>query len=405
MYSSRGSTLASDSGLGRCNVADENTIEEVVVAAHPENEDGLTGAEGEEYLLASQWTLMWWKFRKHRLAVASGIIIILMYLIAIFGDFLSPYNMHERHVKFVHAPPTRIRIFDEGKLRRPFVYGIVQNIDRETLRKRYEVDKSQVHSVRFLIRGETYDFWGKWETDLHFFGVDEPGKIFLVGADRMGRDMFSRIIQGARISLSIGFIGVIISFVLGVTIGGISGYAGGVIDNIIQRIIEVIRSIPTLPLWMALGAALPPRWPPLRVYLGITLILSIIGWTGIARVVRGKLLALREEDFVTAARLVGTPERRIIRRHLLPSFMSHLIVSITVAIPSMILGETSLSFLGLGLRSPVTSWGVLLQEAQNVRTVALHPWLLLPVFFVIVTVLAFNFVGDGLRDAADPYAS
>lgn len=367
-------------------------------------DDNIVTAEDETLFVASQWKLVWWKFRKHKLAVASVIIIFIIYLLGIFAEFISPYELHERHVKYVHMQPTRIRIFHKGKLHRPFVYGMTREINMETLRKTYTPDKTKVLPVKLFSRGEPYEFWGAWDTDLHLFGIEGEGMIALLGTDKMGRDMFSRILHGARVSLSIGFIGVALSFILGLVMGGISGYVGGTADAIIQRIIEVLRSMPTLPLWMALSAALPPRWPPMRVYLGITIILSIIGWTGLARVVRGKLLALREEDFVTAARLCGTSRGRIIRRHLLPSFMSHLIVSITIAVPSMILGETTLSFLGLGLRPPVTSWGVLLQEAQNVRTVALHPWLLLPVFFVIVTVLVFNFMGDGIRDAADPYS-
>jgi peptide/nickel transport system permease protein len=379
--------------------------EEQLIVETPPQEDSTKPADDEEIFLASQWKLMWWKFRKHKLALISVFVIALIYTLGIFAEFFSPYNLHERHAKFAYATPMRIRIFHEGKLRRPFVYGITQKIDMETLRKTYVNDKTKVYPIRFFVRGEEYRMWGRFEGDLHLFGVDEGGMILLFGANQVGRDMFTRILHGSRISLSIGFIGVIISFLLGITLGGISGYAGGIVDTLIQRIIEILRSIPTLPLWMALGASVPMNWPPLRVYLFITIILSIIGWTGMARVVRGKLLSLREEDFVMAARLAGTNEIRIIRRHLLPSFMSHLIVSITIAVPSMILGETSLSFLGLGLRPPITSWGVLLQEAQNVRTVALHPWLLLPVFFVIATVLAFNFMGDGLRDAADPYVS
>ena len=381
----------------------EHTEEELIVQAPLES--GTQTDDEEEVYLASQWKLMWWKFRKHKLAMGSVVVILLIYLLGIFAEFFSPYNLLERHAEYAYANPTRVRIFHEGRLQRPFVYGVDQQIDMETLRKRYIIDKERVYPIRFFVRGEPYRLWGKFERDLHFFGVDEGGMVLLFGANQVGRDMFTRILHGSRISLSIGFIGVLVSFFLGITLGGISGYAGGMVDNIIQRIIEIIRSIPTLPLWMALGAALPVNWPPLRVYLGITIILSIIGWTGIARVVRGKLLALREEDFVMAAKLAGTNEIRIIRRHLLPSFMSHLIVSITIAVPTMILGETSLSFLGLGLRPPITSWGVLLQEAQNVRTVALHPWLLLPVFFVIATVLAFNFMGDGVRDAADPYVN
>ena len=285
------------------------------------------------------------------------------------------------------------------------MYGLEREVDLETLRKIYHEDTSQIFPLKLFVRGNPYQFWNLFETDLHLFGIgNEDGTAFLLGTDRLGRDVLSRVIYGARISLSIGLVGVFLALVLGMALGGASGYYGGSTDNIIQRLIELLRSFPTIPLWMALSAALPPEWPPLRIYFGITVILSLIGWTGLARVVRGKLLSLREEDFATAARLAGASETRVIGRHLLPGFMSHIIVTITLAIPGMILAETALSFLGLGLRPPVTSWGVLLQEAQNVRTVALHPWLMLPVLFVIVAVLAFNFVGDGLRDAADPYS-
>jgi len=273
----------------------------------------------------------------------------------------------------------------------------------ETLQKIYSEDKIKKYPIHFFAHGEKYKMWNLFPMDIHLFGVKDRGVIFLLGTDRMGRDMFSRILYGARISLSIGLVGVFLSLVIGLALGGISGYLGGVTDTILQRVIEVLRSFPTIPLWMALSAAVPPQWPPLRVYFGITVILSFIGWTGLARVVRGKLLALREEDYAMAAKIAGCKDMRIIGRHLLPGFLSYIIVSMTLSIPGMILGETSLSFLGLGLRPPITSWGVLLKEAQNVRTVALHPWLMIPVIFVIITVLAFNFLGDGLRDAADPY--
>ena len=358
----------------------------------------------ERFFIASQWSLMWWKFRRHRLAIVSGAVLLALYILAAFCEFIAPYDLSERHRKYVYTPPQRIRMFHDGRITRPFVYGLERTVDPETLRKTYSEDRTEVFPIGLFVRGHQYRFWDLFSSDVHLFGVDEGGTAFLLGTDRLGRDMLSRIVYGARISLSIGLIGVSLSLLLGVILGGVSGYYGGMTDNVIQRFIELLRSFPTIPLWMALSAALPAQWPPLRIYFGITVILSLVGWTGLARVVRGKLLALREEDYAMAARVAGASEVRIIARHLLPAFMSHIIVTVTLAIPGMILAETALSFLGLGLRPPVTSWGVLLQEAQNVRTVALHPWLLLPVLFVIVTVLAFNFMGDGLRDAADPYA-
>jgi len=371
----------------------------------PGSQGKALGAEAAKVYTASQWRLMWWRFRKHRLAVGAGLVILFLYLVAAFCEFLAPYTLEARDIAYSYAPPQRLHFFGEdGFHLRPFVYGLKSARHPETLRKIYVEDRSRRYPIRFFVRGEPYRLLGLIPTDIHLFGVDEGGTVFLLGTDALGRDMLSRVIYGARISLTIGLLGVTLSFVLGLIIGGISGYVGGWVDNLIQRLIEIIRSFPSIPLWMALSAALPAHWPPLRIYFGITIVLSFIGWTGLARQVRGKILALREEDFATAARLCGASQWRVLWRHLLPSFMSHIIVSLTLAVPGMILGETALSFLGLGLRPPVTSWGVLLKEAQNVQAVALHPWLLTPVVFVVITVLAFNFVGDGLRDAADPYA-
>ncbi len=359
----------------------------------------------EDYYVASQWRLMWWKFTRHKPAVASGLLIVLLYLLGVFCEFVSPYDPEARHIKYVFAPPQRIHFFDSrGFHLRPFVYDMKSAIDRETLRKTFREDPSRQFRVRLLARGEKYKLWGLWGGDVHLFGVEGEGTLFVLGTDRMGRDVLSRVLYGARVSLSIGLIGVLLSLLMGLILGGVSGYYGGAADVVIQRLIELLRSFPSIPLWMALSAALPPHWSPLKVYFGITIILSFVGWTGLARVVRGKLLSLREEEFALAALISGASEMTVIVKHLLPSFLSHIIVSITLSIPQMILAETALSFLGVGLRPPVTSWGVLLQEAQNVRTVALYPWLLLPVLFVIVAVLAFNFLGDGLRDAADPYS-
>ncbi len=358
----------------------------------------------EKFYVAGQYQLMWWKFKKHKLAILGGIILLVFYIGAGFCEFFAPYNTSERYTSCIYAPPQRIHFFDEeGFHLRPFVYGVNLELDPVTWRRTYRIDKTKKFPLYFFVHGSKYKFWNLWEGDLHFFGTKE-GTVFLLGTDSLSRDVFSRILYGSRISLSIGLIGVFLSFVLGLSIGGASGYFGGSVDNIIQRVVEFIRSIPTLPLWMALAAALPPHWSPIKVYFGITIILSVIGWTPLARVTRGKLLALREEDFAMAAKIAGASDRRIITHHLLPSFMSYIIVSMTLSVPRMMLAETALSFLGLGLRSPVVSLGVLLSEAQNIHTVALHPWLLLPGIFIIIAVLAFNFVGDGLRDAADPYS-
>jgi len=355
------------------------------------------------YYTASQWQLMWRKFLKHKLAIFGGVILAVFYFVAIFCEFFSTYDIYKRYKKYQYCPPQRIHFFDGKEFcLRPFVYGIKETVDPETWRKIYTEDKSKKHSIYFFVRGDKYKMWNLFETNVHLLGVKD-GTIFLFGTDKLGRDLFSRILYAARISLSIGLVGVALSFVLGCILGGISGYFGGAADMIIQRVIEFLISIPTIPLWMALTAALPPHWSPIKVYFGITIILSLIGWTGLARVVRGKLISLREEDFCMAAKIAGATDTRIITRHLLPSFLSYLIVNLTLAVPNMILGETALSFLGIGLRPPVVSWGVLLQQAQNARTVTLHPWLLIPGLFVIITVLAFNFLGDGLRDAADPY--
>ena len=361
--------------------------------------------EDTDAYAASQWQLMWWKFRKHRLAMGAGLAIVALYVVAAFCEFLAPYPLNHRQVRYAFAPPQRLHfVSEEGVHFWPFVYGIKGVRHPQTLRKFYIEDRERRYAVRLFTRGAPYRFWGLFETDVHFFGVADGDTVFLLGTDHLGRDLLSRIIYGARISLTIGLVGVALSFVFGLVIGVVSGYYGGWIDNLIQRGIEILRSFPSIPLWMALAAALPASWSPLQIYMGITVVLSFIGWTGLARQVRGKILSLREEDFATAALLAGASRWRIMTRHLLPSFMSHIIVSLTLAVPGMILGETSLSFLGLGLRPPVTSWGVLLKEAQNVQAVAFQPWLLTPVVFVIITVLAFNFVGDGLRDAADPYS-
>jgi peptide/nickel transport system permease protein len=347
--------------------------------------------------------MMWWKLKRHRLAVISGAVLLVLYGSILIGEFLAPYALNSRHDDFIFAPPQSIHLFHDGRFVGPHVLGYDYRLDMKTLKRVYTPNPAKVQPLRFFCHGDSYWYWGLVQSDIHLLCPAEGGTAFLLGTDRLGRDMFSRILYGARISLTIGIVGISISFVIGLTLGGLAGYYGGWIDSLVQRLIEIIRSFPELPLWMALSAILPVNWSPLLVYFGITLILGMIDWTGLGRAVRSKLLALREEDFATAAMLMGASPRRIIVRHLLPSFMSHLIASATLSIPSMILGETALSFLGLGLRPPITSWGVLLNEAQNINVVALYPWLMLPVLPVIITVLAFNFLGDGLRDAADPY--
>jgi peptide/nickel transport system permease protein len=363
-------------------------------------------AESEERLyVASQWQLMWWRFRRHKLALASVVVIVLIYLAGAFCEFLAVYSPERRDQDFAYAPPQRLRFADEsGFHAQPFVYGLKSERDEETRRLIFVEDPAVRLPVYFLVHSDRYKLWGLFPSDLHLMGVaGDQATLYLLGTDRLGRDQFSRLIYGTRLSTSIGLVGVTLSFVFGILIGGVSGYYGGALDNVVQRTIEFIRSIPTIPLWMGLSAALPPHWSPVKVYFGITMILSLIGWTGLARVVRGRFLALRQDDFVVAAKLVGASEARVILRHMVPSFMSHIIASLTLSIPSMILSETALSFLGLGLRAPAVSWGVLLQEAQNLRSVALAPWLLTPGLAVVITVLCFNFMGDGLRDAADPY--
>jgi len=364
--------------------------------------------EADSIFVASQWQLMWWKFRKHKPAMIGGVIILFFYFVGAFCEFVAPCDPTDYSKKYTYAPPQSVRFSDQGKLQlRPFVYGLEGERDPETMRMLFEVNPERKYPLRLFARGVPYKLWGSFESDIHLLGIEDSdgkGTMYLLGTDRMGRDVLSRLAYGARISMSIGLAGVLLSFVLGILIGGASGYYGGLLDTIVMRVIEFIRSVPSIPLWMAMSAALPIDWSAIKMYFGITLVLSLIGWTWLARVVRSQFLALREEDFVMAAQLAGASEFRIIVRHLVPAFLSYIIASMSLSIPQMILSETSLSFLGLGIRPPAISWGVLLQEAQNLRAIASAPWVLAPGAVVVIVVLAFNFLGDGLRDAADPYA-
>ncbi|TIU70534.1 MAG: ABC transporter permease [Mesorhizobium sp.] len=359
--------------------------------------------EQSKVFQASQLRLMWWKFREHRLALISGMFLAALYFGILICEFLAPYNLHTRNMDYIYSPPQQVHLFHNGQLVGPFVYGRKMTLDMDTLKRNYIEQQDDVQRIRFFCKGDSYQFWGLIEGDRHLVCPAENGQLFLAGTDRLGRDVLSRIIYGARISLTIGLVGISFSFLLGIVIGGLAGYHGGIFDLIVQRIIEILQSIPSIPLWLALAAIMPMTWSPILIYFGITVILGLLDWTGLARAVRSKLLALREEDYVLAAQLMGASSSRIIRRHLIPGFMSHLIATATISIPGMILGETALSFLGLGLRAPITSWGILLTEARSVSVIAFYPWLLLPMLPVILVILAFNFLGDGLRDAADPY--
>ena len=386
--------------------------EEAVADAAPLAEaaaDATSDTRGaERAFVASQWQLVWRRFRRHKLALAAVLVLGALYFVSTFAEFFAPYPALHRFKEFGEAPPVRVRFMSPTRgLSRPFVFAAARELDKATFKYRYIEQRDRELVIRFLVRSEEpFTLLGfiPWNTRL--FGLDDPSvPLFLFGSDKLGRDVFSRTLFAGRISLFIGFGGVFVAFILGIIFGGISGYYGGVADNVIQRVIEMLLSIPNIPLWIALSAALPHDWGIIRIYFAITLILALQGWTGLARVVRGKLISLREEDFVMAAQVAAAKNGSIIRRHLIPGFTSYLITHLTLAVPAMIIGETALSFLGLGIRPPAVSWGTLLQDAQSISVLALQPWLLIPAAFVVLAVMTFNYVGEGLRDAADPYAN
>ena len=345
------------------------------------------------------------RFFKHKLAVISAVFLAFLYICVPIVELIAPYEANTRDAEHLYAPPQGVHLYHEGEFIGPFVYPTTAKPDLKMFRWTYVEDRTTPQKLRFFCSGDDYEFWGLFKADFHFVCPPEAGSFFLLGADRLGRDVFSRLVYGARLSLTVGLIGIAISLIIGMTLGGIAGYFGGWADSVVQRMIEVIRSLPELPIWLALSAAVPATWSPISVFFMISIILGLLDWPGLARAVRSKLLALREEDFVRAAELVGAKPSRVIRKHLLPNFMSHIVVSASLSIPAMILGETALSFLGLGLRPPATSWGVMLNEAQNLTVVEFYPWVASAMVPVMLVVLAFNFLGDGLRDAMDPYSN
>ena len=370
------------------------------------NTSGDPAKKDDKYYYASQWQLMGRKFRKHKLAMTSSFVLMIFYLTAIFGSFIAPQGTEQFDGKYVNCPPNSVHLFHEGKFVGPFVYGLKASRDPETYMLTFVEDTESIYRVRFFSQGDEgseYKFLGLFESNLHLFTVEEGGKLFLFGTDSMGRDLFSRVVHGAKISLFIPVVGMLLTLFLGLIMGSLAGYVGGWVDTLIQRIVEVVRSFPQVPLWMALSAAIPKTLKPAQVFMLMTLILSLISWPDLSRVIRSKFISVKKEDYIMAARISGAPAHAVVIRHMIPSFLSYIIVNMTMAIPNLIIGETTLSFLGLGLRSPATSWGVLLQETNRLETISFYGWKLIPMIFVFVTVLAFNFMGDGLRAAADPY--
>jgi peptide/nickel transport system permease protein len=381
--------------------------------AHEEDRPAITAhradADPRAIDVAGQWTLIWYRFRRHKLAVAAAFVIAFLYLVGAFAEFLSPMSPGHSRPQYTYAPPQTIGLFVEdaegNRTFQPHVKGYRIEIDLEAGRRMFVVDDEEIVPIGLFVAGSPYRLWGLIPMETRLIApLDPADPMYLLGTDRLGRDLLSRLIHGTRVSMSIGLVGVGLTLFLGVLLGSLSGFYGGWVDMLIQRIVEVVSSMPTIPLWLGLAAAVPLTWSPLQVYFVITIIVSLLAWTGLAREVRGRFYALRTEDFVTAAKLDGSSEWRVIFRHILPSLTSHILAVVTLAIPLMIIAETALSFLGIGLKAPVVSWGVLLQDAQNIRTISSAPWLLIwPAGAVVLAVLSFNFFGDGLRDAADPY--